>query len=56
MSLLDRKGLQFTFFIDKRDGEEHTLLFYERNTAGRGLDFDDFPEVKPDFVKYAVEM
>jgi hypothetical protein len=56
LSLLDRKGLQFTFFNDKRVGENHTLLFYERNLAGRGLDFDDFPEDKPDFVMHAVEL
>ena len=56
MSLLDRKGLQFTFLNDKRVGEEHTLLLYERNPAGRGLDFDDFPEDKPDFNRYAVEL
>jgi hypothetical protein len=24
--------------------------------VGRGLDFDDFPEDKPDFVRYAVEL
>ena len=56
MSLLDRKGLQLSFFNDKRIGEDYTLLFYERNPAGRGLDFDDFPEEKPDFVKYAMEL
>ena len=37
LSLLDRKGLLFTFFNYKRKGEDHTLLFYERNPAGRGL-------------------
>jgi len=56
MSLLDRKGLQFTFLNDKRVGEEYTLLFHERNPAGRGLDFDDFPETKHNFVRYALEL
>ena len=56
MSLLDRKGLKFTFFNDKRVEEDYTLLVYERSPAGRGLDFDDFPKVKPDFVGYAVEL
>ena len=56
LSLLDRKGLQFTFFNDKRVGEDYTLLFHERNPAGRGLDFEDFPEVKSNFVRYAVEL
>ena len=46
LSLLDRKGLQFTFFNEKRVGEDYTLLFHERNQAGRGLDFDDFSKAK----------
>ena len=54
--MLDRKGLQFTFLNDKREEADHILLFYERNPAGRGLDFDDFPEDKPDFIRYAVEL
>ncbi len=56
MSLLDRKGLQFTFYNDKRVAKDYLLFFYERNPAGRGLDFDDFPEIKSDFVRYAVEL
>jgi len=32
------------------------LNFYERNPAGRGLDFDDYPESKSDFVRYVVEL
>jgi len=54
LSLMDRKGLYFTFFNDKREREDHKLLFYERNPAGRGLDFDDYTEDKPDFDRYAV--
>ena len=45
-----------TFYNDKREAEEHTLHFYERNPAGRGLDFDDHPDDKTDFVRYAVEL
>jgi hypothetical protein len=36
MSVLESKGLQFTFFDDKREGEDHNLHFYERNPAGEG--------------------
>ena len=54
--MLDNKGLQFTFYNDKREGAARTLLFYERNAAGRGLDFDDFPEDKPNFIRHAVEL
>ena len=55
LSLLEEKGLLITFYNDKRDLASHTLHFYERNPARRGLDFDDRPEDKTDFVRYAVE-
>ena len=45
-----------TFYNDKREVEEHTLHFYERNLARRGLYFDDQPEDKTDFVRYTVEL
>jgi hypothetical protein len=32
------------------------LHFYEHNPAGRGLDFDDYPEDLSDFVRYAAEL
>jgi hypothetical protein len=54
LSLLDRKGLQFTFFNDKRVGEDYKLLFYERTPAGRGFDCDDFLDAKPDFEAFTV--
>jgi hypothetical protein len=56
LNLLDSKGLQFTFLNYKRKSEDHILHFYERNPEGRGLDFDDYPENKSDFVMYAVEL
>ena len=56
LSLLDTKGITYHFLDDKRAWEESTLQFYERNPAGRGLDFDDAPEDKLDFVRYAVEL
>ena len=37
LSLLDRKGLRFTF-IDKTIGDR-TLNLYERKPAGHGMDF-----------------
>jgi len=36
--------------------EEHYLTFYERNPAGRGLDFTENPYHKEDFLRYAVEL
>jgi len=35
---------------------EHYLTFYERNTAGRGLDFTNNPDTKEDFLRYALKM
>ena len=54
--MLEEIGLRFTLYNDKRETEEHTLHFYERNPVGRGLDFDDRPDDKTDFVRYAVEL
>jgi len=54
--LLDEKGLRFTFYNNKRVAEEHTLHFFERNPARRGLDFNDYPDDKTDIVRYAVEL
>ena len=56
LSLLDEKGLKFTFYNNKRVAEEHTLHLYERNPTGRGLDFNDHPNDKTKFVRYAVEL
>jgi len=53
---LGLQGIQFTFFNNKREGEDHIQHFYERNPVGRGLDVDDYPEDKSDFVNYAVEL
>jgi len=54
--LLEENGLRFTFYNDKREAQKHTLHFYKRNPARRGLDFDDHPDDKTDFAKYAVEL
>jgi hypothetical protein len=53
---MDKKGPRFIFFDDKRKGEDYTLHFYDRDLAGRGMDFDEYPESKSDFVRYVVEL
>ena len=40
----------------REKSSDHALLLYEHNPAGRNLNFDDLPEDKPDFIKYAVEL
>ena len=54
--MLDTKDLLVNFFDDNGGTEQHLLQFYERNPTDRGLEFDDTPEDKTDFVKYAVEL
>ena len=51
---LDAKALLVNFIDDNKETVEHLLQFYERNPADRGLDFDDSPDDKPDFVRYEV--
>jgi len=40
------------------DGEyQHApIYFYDRNPAGMSLDFNNFPEQKADFMRYAVQL
>jgi len=56
LSLLKEKSFKFTLYNDKREAEEHTLHFYERNPSSRGLEFDNHPDDKTCFVRYAVEL
>jgi hypothetical protein len=56
LSLPDQKRLRFTFIDDTAEGDDHTLHFYERNPARRGMDFNEHPEDKLDLVRYAVEL
>jgi hypothetical protein len=55
-AMLTEIGLQFTFSIDIGCYKESVLYFYDRNPAGRGLDFADKPEQEEDFMRYAVEL
>jgi hypothetical protein len=56
MNLLNTKDLLVNFIDDNGGTEQHLIRFHERNPSGRGLDFDDAPDDKPDFVRYAVEL
>lgn len=55
-AMLTETGLKFTFAIDVGCYEEGALYFYDRNQAGRGLDFAENPEQEEDFLRYAVEL
>jgi hypothetical protein len=54
-TLLQDKGLDFPFINNYNEWEQQDIFFYERNPAGRGLDFTDAEDDKEDFLRYAVE-
>ena len=54
--MLSETRLSFLFVTDIGCYEEGVLYFYERNPAGRGLDFAENPEQEEDFLRYAVEL
>ena len=55
-TLLQDKGLEFPFINNNNEWEQHQLYFYERNPAGRGLDFTEAEDTKEEFLRYAVEL
>ncbi len=54
--MLYTKDLRVNFIDDNGGTEQHYIQLYERSPADRGLDFDDAPYDKYDFVRYAVEL
>jgi hypothetical protein len=56
ISNLNEKPLKINFYTDKGAREEHYLSFYERNPAGRGLDFTENPDAKEKYIRYAVDL
>ena len=55
-AILKDRGLNI--FLFNNDGALDTApaYFFEQNLAGRGLDFDEFPDTKADFLRYAVQL
>ena len=55
-TILKDRGLNI--FLLNNDGVHDTApaYFFERNSAGRGLDFDEFPEHKVDFLRYVIQL
>jgi hypothetical protein len=54
-SLLHDKSINFPFINNKNEWEQHSVYFYERSPAGRGLDFTDTEDIKTDFLRYVVD-
>ena len=54
--IIKDRGLNI--FLLNNDGILDTIIayFFERNPTDRGLDFDEFPEHKAEFLRYAVQL
>ena len=47
-AILQDKGINISLLNNDGEHQHAPIFFYERNPAGMGLDFNDFPEQKPD--------
>jgi hypothetical protein len=54
--ILQHRGIQIALINNDGYFHEATIYFYDKNPTGRGLDFDEFPSQKADFLKYAVQI
>ncbi len=54
-SILQNKGIKIALVNNDGYLHESTIYFYDRNPARRGLDFDESPTQKADFLRYAVQ-
>ena len=55
-SILQDKGIKISLINNEGKFQEAPIYFYERNPAGQGLDFDENPDQKSDFLKYAIQL
>ena len=54
-TILQNRGITLSLLNNDGVYHESVIHFYDRNPAGKGLDFDEFPEQKADFLRYTVE-
>jgi len=50
------RGIHIAFPNEEGDYEQTVIYFYGQNFAGRGLDFDENPYHKEDFLTHAVQL
>ena len=55
-AILQDKGINITLINNDGAYQETPIYFYERNPSGRGLDFDEIPDQKADFLRYAIRL
>jgi hypothetical protein len=54
-TILHDRGIKLSLVNNDGEYQDSTIYFYDRNPAGRGLEFDEFPAQKADFLRYAVQ-
>ena len=55
-TILQDKAIKITLINNEGEfQDEAPIYFYERNPTGRGLDFDENPDQKADFLRYAIQ-
>ncbi len=55
-AILQEKGINIALLNNDGEYQHAPIFFHERNPAGRGLDFKDFPYQKADFLRYAIRL
>ena len=55
-AILQDKGINITLNINDGEHQEIPIFFFEMNPTGRGLDFDELPDQKSNFPKYAIHL
>jgi hypothetical protein len=53
-AILQNRGIKLSLINNDGEYQDTTIYFYDMNPAGRGLEFDEFPAQKADFLRYAV--
>jgi hypothetical protein len=53
-AILQDKGMNITLINNEGEFQEAPIYFFDRNPVGRGLDFDEIPDQKYNFLRYAI--
>ena len=55
-AILEDLGINIVLLNIDGEFQDAPIFFYERNPAGRGLDFNDFSEHHANFLRHAIQL
>jgi len=55
-AILEDRGINIALLNNNGEYKDVPIFFYEWNPSGRGLDFNDFPKQKAEFLMYAIQL